>query len=42
MTQAKFKDDMINISGVIFKKMKTGNFFCGLRPKDETDNDDYD
>jgi len=39
MTQGGFKDDMINISGIIFKKIKNGNFYCGLRPKDDTDKD---
>lgn len=37
MTPAKFKDDMMSISGINFKKMKNGNFFCGLRPKEITD-----
>lgn len=38
MTSSKFKDDMCNISGIIFKKTKTANLFCGLRCKEEEDN----
>lgn len=38
LTQLKFKDDMKTVDGVIWKKMKNGNFYCGLRPRDDTDN----
>jgi len=37
MTASKFKDDMCNIPGIDFKKMKTARFFCGLRCKVEED-----
>lgn len=32
---SKFKDDILGISGILFKKMKTGNFFIGLKEKHE-------
>ena len=35
MLSSKFKDDMLSISGITFKKMKTGNFFTGLKEKTE-------
>ena len=35
MLSSKFKDDMVNIPGVSFKKMKNGNFFIGLKEKSE-------
>ncbi len=35
MTASKFKDDMLGISGVTFKKMKNGNYFIGLKAKTE-------
>lgn len=39
MTQAKFKDDMINIGGITCKRLKNGVYFCGLRPRENTDNE---
>ena len=38
MTTSKFKDDMVGISGITFKKMKTGNYFIGLKAKPEITN----
>ena len=35
MTPAKFKDDMLTNGGITFKKMKDGNYYCGLKPKEE-------
>jgi len=35
MLSSKFKDDMVNIPGVSFKKMKNDNFFIGLKEKSE-------
>jgi len=35
MTSAKFKDNMLVISGIQFKKMKDSNYFIGLKAKDE-------
>jgi hypothetical protein len=35
MTASKFKDDMLGISGITFKKMKNGNYFIGLKAKPE-------
>ena len=33
MTASKFKDDMLGISGVVFSKMKNGNYFKGLKER---------
>jgi len=34
MTPAKFKEDMLNNSGITSKRLKTGVYFCGLVPKE--------
>jgi len=39
MTSSKFKDDMLGISGITFKKMKNGNYFIGLKAKPEITDD---
>jgi len=28
---------MLSNGNVMFKKLKNGNFFCGIKPKEETD-----
>jgi hypothetical protein len=33
MTASKFKDDMLGMSGVVFSKMKNGNYFKGLKER---------
>ncbi len=33
MTASKFKDDLLNIPNITFKKKKDGNYFCGLAEK---------
>ena len=38
MTASKFKDDMLVISGITFKKMKNGYYFVGLKAKPEITN----
>ena len=38
MTTSKFKDDILGISGITFKKMKAGNYFIGLKAKPELTN----
>ena len=35
MTSAKFKDNMMSISGIQFNKMKDGNYFIGLKAREE-------
>ncbi len=40
MTASKFKDDMLGISGITFKKMKNGNYFVGLKAKPEIINEE--
>ncbi len=35
MTSAKFKDNMLNINGIQFKKREDGNYFIGLKAKNE-------
>jgi hypothetical protein len=38
MTASKFKDDMIGISGITNKRLKSGVYFLGLKKKpDVTD-----
>ncbi len=39
MTASKFKEDMISISGITCKKISV-IYFCGLRPREEADNQD--
>ena len=39
MTASKFKEDMISISGITCKKISL-IYFCGLRPREEADNQD--
>lgn len=34
MTTSKFKDDLTNINGIIWKKMKNGQFYCGFKERD--------
>ena len=41
MTQAKFKEDMKNISGITCKKISV-IYYCGLRPRENTDNIDIE
>lgn len=38
MTSSKFKEDMLANSGIIFKKMKDGNYFCCLKVRENVDN----
>ncbi len=33
MTASKFKDDMLGISGIVFSKMKNGNYCKGLKER---------
>ena len=35
MTPAKFKEDMLTNGGITFKKMKDGNYYCGLKSREE-------
>jgi phage/plasmid-associated DNA primase len=42
MLASKFKDDMLAISGVVFKKMKSSNFFIGIKEKPEQQTEDND
>lgn len=39
MTQAKFKEDIENIGGIVYKKMKDGRYFCCLREREKTDDE---
>jgi len=34
MTSAKFKDDIVNIGGIVHKRFKTGIYFTGLKLKE--------
>jgi len=38
MTSAKFKEDVEHIGGIVYKKMKDGRYFCCLREREDTDN----
>ena len=42
MTSAKFKEDVLNNSGITSKRFKTGVFFCGLRCKNDKDKTELD
>ena len=39
MTASKFKDDMLGISGITSKRMKTGVYFLGLKERDDMTDD---
>ena len=36
MTSSKFKEDILNIGGITAKKMKNGNYYCGLKLNDNS------
>ena len=39
MLSSKFKDDVLGISGIKNKRLKSGIYFCGLKEKTETEED---